>query len=61
MNDKTTKVSTSTGISTLTAVGAAIAVQISWGLAHSIPYAAWHGLLGWFYVLYRWLIAGYLP
>jgi len=48
----------STGIGALGAVGIAIAVQISWGLAHSIPWAAWHGWCGWFYVLYRWLIVG---
>ena len=49
---------TSTGISIFTAVGCAIAVQVSWGLAHSILWAAWHGLWGWLYVLYRWLIVG---
>jgi len=39
-------------------IGIAIAVQISWGLNHSILWAAWHGFLGWFYVIYRGLIIG---
>jgi len=39
-------------------IGTAIAVQISWGLNHSILWAAWHGFLGWFYVIYRGLIIG---
>lgn len=56
------KQSTSTGISVFTAVGSAIAVQISWGFNHSIGWATWHGLLGWIYILYRWLWLGdYLP
>lgn len=39
-------------------LGQVIAVTISWGLNHSIGWAAWHGILGWFYVLYRWLVIG---
>jgi len=44
------------GIGTITAIGVAIAVQISWGLNYSILWATWHGFLGWFYVVYRGLI-----
>ena len=40
-------------------IGAPIAVQISWGLNHSIGWAAWHGFLGWFYVIYRYLVGVY--
>jgi len=47
------------GISYFTAIGIAIAVQISWGLNHSIGWAIWHGILGWIYVIYRWLIHTY--
>ena len=49
----------SSGIGTLTAVGVAIAVQISWGLNHSIGWAIWHGVLGWFYVIFRWIQQSY--
>jgi hypothetical protein len=41
------------GISLVTAVGAAVAVQISWSINHSVGWAIWHGLLNWFYVIYR--------
>jgi hypothetical protein len=47
-----------TGISLLTAIGVAVAVQISWSINQSVPRAIWHGLLNWIYVIYRWLIAG---
>lgn len=50
----------SSGVSTITVIGTAIAVQISWDLNHSIGWAAWHGLLGWIYVVYR-MATGYLP
>lgn len=33
-------------------LGSAIAVAISWGLHHSVVWAAIHGVLSWFYVLY---------
>lgn len=33
-------------------LGQAIAVVISWGLNHSIWWAFWHGVFGWFYVIY---------
>ena len=36
-------------------IGAVLAVCISWGLNHSIGWAAWHGFLGWFYVIYRYI------
>jgi len=49
----------SSGIGTLSAIGIAIAVQISWGINHSIGWALWHGFLGWFYVIYRWMIQLY--
>jgi hypothetical protein len=45
-----------TGISLITAVGVAVAVQISWSTTHSIGWAIWHGLLNWIYVIYRWII-----
>lgn len=62
MKEKTvTYNSSSSGIKLFAAIGVSIAVQISWGLTPSVPWAAFHGLLGWFYVLYRWLFAGYLP
>lgn len=47
------KETVSAGISGFTAIGIAIAVQISWGLNHSILWATWHGLWGWIYVIYR--------
>jgi len=45
-----------TGISLFTSVGVAVAVQISWAINHSIGWAVWHGLLGWIYVIYRWIV-----
>lgn len=50
---------TSRGIGYLSAIGVAIAVQISWGLNHAIGWALLHGLLGWVYVLYRWILQSY--
>jgi hypothetical protein len=49
---------TSTGISDVTALGIAIAVNISWGMTHDIWWTILHGILGWFYVIYR-CIVGY--
>jgi len=46
-----------TGISLLTAVGVAVAVQISWSANHSAGWAIWHGILNWIYVIYRGFIA----
>lgn len=43
------------GISLITAVGVAVAVQISWSINHSIGWAIWHGFLNWIYVIYRWI------
>jgi len=40
-------------------IGVPIAVQISWGLNHSIAWAAWHGFCGWFYVIYRYSVGIY--
>jgi len=48
----------SKGISLLMAVGASLAVQLSWEAVHSVPWAILHGLLNWVYVLYRWLVVG---
>ncbi len=45
-----------TGISLFTSVGVAVAVQISWSINHSIGWAVWHGILGWIYVVYRWIV-----
>ena len=33
-------------------LGSALAVAISWGLHKSVVWAAIHGLLSWFYVIY---------
>jgi hypothetical protein len=44
------------GISLITAVGVAVAVQISWSINHSIGWAIWHGILNWIYVIYRWIV-----
>lgn len=59
MSDSKNSSVTSTGIGSFTALGIAIAVQISWGLTHAIGWAILHGLLGWFYVIYRYLIHSY--
>jgi hypothetical protein len=49
------------GISLFTAIGVAVAVQISWSINESIGWAIFHGFLNWIYVIYRWLIqAGWL-
>jgi len=50
---------TSTGIGVFAAIGIAIAVQISWGLNHSILWALWHGLWSWIYVAYRAIVGIY--
>lgn len=57
MKEKQTVVHT--GISTFTAIGIAVAVQISWTINHSIGWAIWHGFLGWIYVVFRWIVGGY--
>jgi len=44
------------GISLVTSIGVAVAVQISWTINHSIGWAIWHGILGWIYVIYRWIV-----
>lgn len=49
----------SSGVTYLSAIGMAIAVQISWGLNHHIGWAILHGFLGWFYVIYRLVINSY--
>jgi hypothetical protein len=46
------------GISLVTAIGVAIAVQISWSINGSVGWAILHGALNWVYVFYRWLFAG---
>lgn len=33
-------------------VGTALAVVLSWTKWHSIGWAIWHGVCGWFYVIY---------
>ena len=33
-------------------LGSMIAVAISWSINHSIWWALWHGVFGWFYVIY---------
>lgn len=33
-------------------LGSALAVTISWSLHHSILWAMFHGVFGWFYVIY---------
>jgi hypothetical protein len=49
---------TSAGVTTLGVLGTAIAVQISFHLTDNIWWTILHGLLGWFYVVYR-CIVGY--
>lgn len=44
------------GVSLVTAVGVAVAVQISWTINHSIGWAIWHGILNWIYVIYRLIV-----
>ena len=39
--------------------GQILAMIISWGLEHSIGWAIWHGMLGWIYVIYHWIIGVY--
>lgn len=36
-------------------MGGALAMIISYSLNHSIGWAIWHGILSWFYVIYRWV------
>ncbi|HWA83203.1 MAG TPA: hypothetical protein VG820_07220 [Fimbriimonadaceae bacterium] len=45
-----------TGISLITSVGVAVAVQISWSINQSVGWAIWHGLLNWIYVIYRLIV-----
>lgn len=44
------------GISLFTAIGVAVAVQVSWSINQSIGWAIWHGFLNWIYVIYRWIV-----
>lgn len=46
MSDKCSTSSCSIGI------GNIVAVIISWSVNHSIWWAFWHGVFGWFYVIY---------
>ncbi|MBV6458287.1 MAG: hypothetical protein HONBIEJF_01413 [Fimbriimonadaceae bacterium] len=55
-NGKTKSGAGAHGISLFTSLGVAIAVQISWTINHSIGWAIWHGILGWIYVIYRWIV-----
>lgn len=32
--------------------GSAMAMVISWSLYHSVWWCFWHGVFGWFYVIY---------
>lgn len=36
--------------------GCAMAMIISYSLNHSIGWMIWHGILGWVYVIYRWIV-----
>lgn len=56
MAEQRMRAGTHTGISLITAVGVAVAVQISWTITHSIGWAIWHGLLSWIYVIYRAIV-----
>lgn len=47
---------TTYGGSCLGTLGVILAVIISWTLNHSIGWAIFHGFLGWFYVIYRWIL-----
>ena len=54
-----TSSSVSSGIGSFAAVGHAIAVMISWGIAGGhLGWATWDGLWGWLYVIWRVFIAG---
>jgi hypothetical protein len=41
-------------------LGSVIAVVISWSVNHSVLWAAIHGFLGWFYIVY-YLLTGQTP
>ena len=36
-------------------LGSVVAVVVSYNEYKSAPWAAFHGLFGWFYPLYRWI------
>ena len=40
-------------------LGAVIAVVVSWSVNHSIGWAILHGMISWFYVIYRLIVGGY--
>jgi hypothetical protein len=40
----------------IASLGASLAVVISYNLNQSISWAIWHGILCWFYVIYRWIV-----
>lgn len=40
--------STSSGVG----LGSIIAAIVSWSVNHSIWWAFWHGVFGWFYIIY---------
>ena len=40
-------------------LGSVIAVVVSWSVNHSIGWAILHGIISWFYVIYRLIVGGY--
>ena len=40
-------------------LGSIIAVVVSWSINHSIGWAILHGMISWFYVVYRLIVGGY--
>ncbi|WP_314062244.1 hypothetical protein [uncultured Vagococcus sp.] len=52
MNKSNSKTAASTGIS----FGCALAMILSYTAWHSIPWAIFHGILSWFYVIYFALV-----
>lgn len=46
------EIKTGAVINTGLTLGNCIAVVVSWSLYHSLWWAFWHGLFGWFYIFY---------
>lgn len=44
------------GAYTVGVFGTALAMIVSWSINKSIGWAIWHGILGWIYVIYRWIV-----
>ena len=42
-------------------LSAVVAALMSWSRNHSVVYAILHGILGWFYIIYYYLVYGVGP